>query len=93
MTSQDINIVQVAFTAVYQILATTANTPVQQSFPKPTEWVSQTDPIELKCVREGSLEWSKVLNHMRETVPSVEVVSIDCIQNELLWEKYCQHKE
>ena len=66
------------------MLATTANTPVQQSFPKPTEWESQTDPIELKCVCEGSLEWSKVLNHMRETVPCVEVVSIiiNRIQNE-----------
>ena len=30
---------------------------------------------------------------MRETILSMEVVSIDRIQNEFLWEKYCHHKE
>jgi len=85
--------VQDAFTAVYQVLTTTTSTPVQTSFPKPAEWELQTDPIELKQVCEGSPEWTKILNRMRETIPYVELVSIDRIQNEFLWEKYCQHKE
>ena len=78
---------------VYQVLATTTSIPVQQSFPKPVEWEPQTDPIELKYVHEGSSEWTKILNRMRETIPYVEMVLIDRIQNEFLWEKYCQHKE
>ena len=69
--------IQNAFTAAYLILATTTDTPVQQSFPKPSEWEPQTTPIELKCIHEGSLEWSKIVNRMRETIPNVEVVSIN----------------
>ena len=30
---------------------------------------------------------------MRETIPYVELVSINRIQNEFFWEKYCQLKE
>ena len=35
-----------------------------------------------------SLEWSKIVNRTREAIPKVEVVSIDRIQNEFLWEKH-----
>ena len=85
--------VQEATTAVYQVLATISSTPVQQSFPKPLEWEPQTDPIELKPVSEGSPEWNKILLRVRETMPYAHITSIKRIQNEFLWEKYCQHKE
>ena len=85
--------VQEATTAVYQVLAATSGTPIQQTFPKPVEWEPQTDPIELKTVAEGSPEWNKILLRVRETMPSANLTSIKRIQNEFLWEKYCQHKE
>ena len=87
--------VQGAVTAIYQVLATTTttSTPVQQSSSKPSEWEPQTDPIELKPVTEGSLEWNKILNRIKQTIPLVKLVSIERIQNEFLWEKYRQHKE
>ena len=85
--------VQTATTAIYQLLATTSSNPVQQTFPKPAEWEPQTDPIELKSVTEGSSEWNKILHRVRETIPGANIKSIDRIQNEFLWEKYCQHKE
>ena len=35
----------------------------------------------------------QILHLMQQTIPNVNLVSIKCIQNEFLWEKYCQHKE
>ena len=85
--------VQEAITAVYQILTSSSTPSVVQSFAKPIEWESQSDSIELKDVSQGSSEWNKILHRMQETIPSVNLVSIKRIQNEFLWEKYCQHKE
>ena len=85
--------VQDAITAVYQIL-TSSNAPsVVQSFTRPIEWEPQSDSIELKDVSQGSSEWNKILHRMQETILIVNLVSIKRIQNEFLWEKYCQHKE
>ena len=85
--------VQEATTAIYQILTSSSTPSVVQSFTKPIEWERQSDSIELKDVSQGSAEWKKILHHMQETIPSVNLVSIERIQNEFLWEKYCQHKE
>ena len=87
------NCVQEAITAVYQILTSSIVSSAVQSFAKPTEWEPQSDPIELKNVPQGSSEWNKILHRMQETIPNVNLVSIERIQNEFLWEKYCQHKE
>jgi len=84
--------VQEAITAVYQILASSSSS-VVQSFAKPIEWEPQSNSIELKDVTQESVEWNKVLHRMEETIPYVNVVSIKRIQNEFLWEKYCQHRE
>ena len=87
--------VQEAITAVYQIL-TSSSAPsvhVVQSFPRPIEWEPQSNSIELKDVSRGSSEWNKILHRMQETIPNVNLLSIKRIQNEFLWEKYCQHKE
>ena len=85
--------VQDAITAVYQIL-TSSNAPsAVHSFARPIEWEPQSDSIELKDVSQGLSEWNKILHRMQETIPNVNLVSIKRIQNEFLWEKYCQHKE
>ena len=81
-----------AITAIYQALSLFSNSLVQ-SFPKPAEWDPQSNPIELKDVPPTSTEWNKILQRMQETIPGVNLVSIKRIQNEFLWEKYCQHKE
>ena len=86
------NCVQEAITEVYQIL-TSSNASLVQPFAKPTEWESLSDPIELKDIPQRSSEWNKILHLMQQTIPNVNLVSIKCIQNEFLWEKYCQHKE
>ena len=86
------NCVQEAITEVYQIL-TSSSASIVHSFAKPTEWEPQSNPIELKDVPQGSSEWNKILHHMQQTIPNVNLVSIKRIQNEFLWEKYCQHKE
>ena len=87
------NCVQEAITALYQILTSSSIPSAVQSFAKPTEWEPQSNPIELKNVPQGSSEWNKILHRMQETIPYVNLVSIERIQNEFLWEKYCQHKE
>ena len=84
--------VQEAITAVYQALTSISNS-LLQSFPKPAEWEQQSNPIELKDVSTGSTEWKRILQRIQETIPSVDLISIKRIQNEFLWEKYCQHKE
>ena len=85
--------IQEAITAVYQILTSSSIPSVVQSFTKPIEWEPQSDSIELKNVAQGSAEWNKIFHRMQETIPSINLVSIKRIQNEFLWEKYCQHKE
>ena len=84
--------VQEATAAIYQTLTSLSNS-MLQSFPKPTEWEPQSTPIELKDVAVGSSEWTGILQRIQETIPNVNLVSIERIQNEFLWEKYCQHKE
>jgi len=85
--------VQEAITAIYQTI--TENTALQslQCFSRPKEWEPQSNAIELMNVSKGSSEWNKILNRMKETLPSVKLTSIQRIQNEHLWEKYCQHKD
>ena len=82
-----------ATTAIYEVLTSSSTPSVVQSFTKPIEWEPQSDPIEFKDVSQGSAEWNKILRRMQETIPSINLVSIKCIQNEFLLEKYCQHKE
>ena len=84
--------VQEAIAAIYQALTSFSNF-TAQSFPKPIEWEPQSSSIELKDVSVGSPEWIRIRQRVQETIPSVNLVSIKRIQNEFLWEKYCQHKE
>ena len=85
--------VQEAVTAIYQTIAEKNVSQSLQYYSRPKEWEPQSDVIELMNVSKGSLEWNKILNCMQETLPTVKLTSIQRIQNENLWEKYCQHKE
>ena len=59
---------------------------------RPLEWEPQGQSVELKDILRGSPEWSKICARMRVTL-KCNVISIQRIQNEFLWEKYVQHKE
>lgn len=83
--------VQEAVAAIYKTIA--QNSKSQPYYSRPTEWEPQSDAIELMNITKGSSEWNKILNRMQETLPTVKLSSIHRIQNEHLWEKYCQHKE
>ena len=83
--------VQEAVATIYKTIA--QNSASQPYYSRPTEWEPQSDAIELMNVTKGSLEWNRILNRMQETLPAVKLTSIQRIQNEHLWEKYCQHKE
>ena len=60
---------------------------------KPDEWEEDGSSSVLKVVQNGSAEYNKVLARMRETVPNVNIVKLERIQNEWLWEKFSQHRD
>ena len=57
----------------------------------PMEWEPQTDNVAIKVVPIGSLEWKRVATLVLDTLPQVEVMKIERIQNRHLWEKYIFH--
>ena len=85
--------VQEAVAVIYQTIAESSISRPLQYYSRPNEWEPQSDVIELINVSKGSSEWNKILNRMQETLPTIKLTSIQRIQNEHLWEKYCQHKE
>ena len=85
--------VQEAITAIYQTIAENGTLQSLQCYSRPEQWEPQSNAIELMNVPKGSNEWTKILNLMQKTLPKVKLISIQRIQNEYLWEKYCIHKE
>ena len=59
----------------------------------PPEWETQQNDIELFDVQKGSGEWSKIDNLMKQTIPGVNMVYLDRIQNCKLWDKYALEKK
>ena len=57
----------------------------------PKEWEPQTDNVAIKEVPIGSQEWKRVAYLVLDTLPQVEVMKIERIQNRHLWEKYSFH--
>ena len=55
---------------------------------EPRWWALQTQDRELKPVFKGSAEWNDVLRRMRRTLPKAEMVQLERIQNQPLWEKF-----
>ena len=85
--------VQEAVAAIYQTMAENSTLQQLQYLSRPKEWGPQSNAIELMDVPKGSPEWNKILNRMQDSLPTVKLTSIQRIQNEYLWEKYCLHKE
>ena len=54
----------------------------------PRHWDPQTEKVVLKPVSSGSKEWNAISSRVRKTLPSAQVVSVERIQNQWLWEKY-----
>ena len=57
----------------------------------PKEWEPQTDNVAINEVSVGTLEWYHVAQLVKGTLPQVDVVKIERIQNHHLWEKYSFH--
>ncbi|XP_062522688.1 protein mono-ADP-ribosyltransferase PARP14-like isoform X2 [Corticium candelabrum] len=67
----------------------------QPEWEPPPEWELPVDPNQpiLKFVNPAAGEYKRVLNRMRESMPEVQIVKLERIQNVWLWRKYCQHME
>lgn len=59
----------------------------------PPEWEPQQNDIELFDVQRGSAEWTKVDNLLKQTIPNVNMLYLNRIQNCKLWDKYALEKE
>ena len=57
----------------------------------PREWEPQTDNVAIKEVTIGCPEWKRVAQLVLNTLPQVDVLKIERIQNRSLWEKYVFH--
>ena len=57
----------------------------------PREWEPQTDNVAIKEVAIGCPEWKRVAQLVLDTLPQVDVLKIERIQNRSLWEKYVFH--
>ena len=54
----------------------------------PSHWDAQTEKVVLKPVSSGSKEWNDINSRVHKTLPSAQVVRVERIQNQWLWEKY-----
>ena len=54
----------------------------------PSHWDAQTEKVVLKPVSSDSKEWNDISSRVHKTLPSAQVVSVERIQNQWLWEKY-----
>ena len=61
------------------------------SFPK--YWEIQHDKVTLKSVSHGSEEWAEIEKLIHVSLPSARIQTLQCIQNQWLWEKYSFSKE
>ena len=59
----------------------------------PAHWEPQTKECELKQVQRGTKEWNGIESRVKLTIPHVQIVRLERIQNKLLWKKYSQERE
>ena len=57
----------------------------------PSVWDPQTESVAVKEVQIGSGEWKRITQLVHETLPQVDVLKVERIQNRYLWEKYVFH--
>ena len=70
-----------------------AVTKASATFETPDDWGPQTVKIELKTVTEKSSEWNRIQSHVNKTLPSAQILKLERIQNQWLWEKYTFSKQ
>ena len=58
----------------------------------PREWEPQSRTTELFNIPYGSVERSLVIGKFTTTMPNVNIVSVQRVQNQYLWEKFIHHK-
>ena len=58
-------------------------------FDPPPLWVPQTEKCIFCEVPQGSAEWTFILAQARVSMPSISLISVERIQNTVLWERYC----
>ena len=59
----------------------------------PDWWEPQNKTIELKVVKSESNEWEKVKGLVCRTLPSVQIIKLERIQNRWLWDRYTFSKQ
>ena len=64
-----------------------------ESWPSGWKPHARGEDYQLVPVQEGSQEWQEVLEDMKQTLPQVEIVGLDRVQNWPLWQKYTLEKK
>ena len=54
----------------------------------PNEWEPMNGRFELKLLKENGSEWKMIEDRMKQTIPNVQIVKIERVQNKTLWDKY-----
>jgi len=58
----------------------------------PQYWEPQTNSCEVKPLQKNSKEWNEIEEQMKKTVPNINLIKIERIQNKRIWEKYAYAK-
>ena len=58
----------------------------------PREWEPQSRTTELFNIPHGSVEHSRVIGKFMATMPNANIISVQRVQNQYLWEKFIHHK-
>ena len=58
----------------------------------PKEWQPQSRTTELFNLPSHSAEYARVVGKFKATMPNANIVSLQRVQNQYLWEKYIHHK-
>ena len=75
------------------IIANYENAPLQVlSVQHPKEWEEHQETVRLFPVPSGTGEWNTVASQFNLTMSNSTILSIERIQNKLLWRKYAQEK-
>jgi hypothetical protein len=62
---------------------------LQEKVKSPPTWVQQKLSVELFPVSPNDIEWTKVENRVRQTIPTAKIIALQRIQHLPLWERYC----
>ena len=88
IVQEEILLFQTKLLAQRPITASTSH-----SISQPDHWDIQEDKIALKSVVRGSKEWTEVEKLMHTSLPSAQILTLQRIQNQWLWDKYSFSKE